>query len=83
MATAEKDVSVSIGDRKCRFHPEVVAKVFCNKLEYGYCESCLESCAACTDPELYCRHRTQCIIWELCRKTIKTRNASVSCRAEP
>ena len=59
--------------RRCRFHPEVAAIVFCNKLEYGYCETCLESCVACSDPELYCRHRTSCIIWEHCRKTVKAR----------
>lgn len=58
---------------KCRFHPEREAKVVCSKFEYGYCEECLELCHACTDPELYCRHRRYCIIWELCRKSVKER----------
>ena len=59
--------------KKCRFHPEEEARVYCNKFEYGYCQECLESCSACSDPELYCRHRTYCVIWELCRKTVKRR----------
>jgi hypothetical protein len=67
-------IQVSDNEKKCRFHPDVAAKVFCDKLEYGYCEYCLESCIACSDPELYCRHRTYCIIWELCRKTVRMRD---------
>lgn len=55
--------------KTCRYHPDAEAKVFCGKHEWGYCEECLASCMACTDPELYCRHRTACVIWELCRKT--------------
>ncbi|MGD9504043.1 MAG: hypothetical protein AB7W37_03975 [Syntrophobacteraceae bacterium] len=61
---------------KCRFHPDREAFVVCNKMEYGYCEECLESCKACTDPNLYCKHRQCCFIWESCRKTIKKRKAS-------
>lgn len=57
----------------CRFHPDRKAVVRCEKFEYGYCQECLNSCAACTDPALYCRHRTACIIWELCRGEIKKR----------
>ncbi len=61
-------------DRKtCRFHPEREAVVTCNKQEYGYCQECLDSCQACTDPELYCRHRTYCFIWEMCRKQVRAR----------
>jgi hypothetical protein len=45
-------------------------------MEYGYCEECLESCKACTDPNLYCKHRHCCFIWESCRKTIKKRKTS-------
>ncbi|HAA03851.1 MAG TPA: hypothetical protein DCZ69_03960 [Syntrophobacteraceae bacterium] len=52
----------------CRFHPDRKADVVCNKMEYGYCRECLDNCHACTDPELYCRHRTACVIWEMCRK---------------
>ncbi len=58
---------------RCRFHPERPARFRCMKYGYDYCVECLESCEACTDPELYCRHRTQCMIWELCRKTVRKR----------
>ncbi len=57
----------------CRFHPERSAVVHCEKFEYGYCQECVDSCRACTDPELYCRHRTACVIWELCRREVKKR----------
>ncbi|MEJ5347633.1 MAG: hypothetical protein WHS46_02970 [Desulfosoma sp.] len=57
----------------CRFHPDREAVVRCEKFEYGYCQECVEACTACTDPELYCRHRTACIIWELCRREVKRR----------
>jgi hypothetical protein len=57
----------------CRYHPDREAKFLCNKMEYGYCEECLEDCTACSDPELYCRHRTQCFIWESCRKVVRKR----------
>jgi hypothetical protein len=68
---------VSNNEKKCRFHPDDEAVVFCNKFEYGYCGLCLESCVACTDPELYCRHRTYCIIWELCRKAVRSKDQAV------
>jgi len=58
---------------RCRFHPERKARAVCHKFEYGYCDECLETCAACTDPELYCKHRTSCIIWETCRKAVKNK----------
>jgi hypothetical protein len=77
------NVPVSAGKKKCRFHPNVAARVFCNKLEYGYCASCLESCVACTDPELYCRHRDYCIIWELCRNAVRKRKTPADCQPEP
>jgi hypothetical protein len=60
---------------KCRFHPEREAKVICYKMEYGYCQECLESCDACTDPDLYCKHRSSCVIWENCRRKIKEKRA--------
>ena len=55
----------------CRHHPDRKAVVSCEKHEYGYCEECLDTCSACTDPELYCRHRQQCVIWDNCRGTVK------------
>ena len=59
----------------CRFHPERVAAIWCEKYDYGYCEECLEACLACTDPELYCKFRTHCIIWENCRHEVRKRRA--------
>ncbi|MBC7358093.1 MAG: hypothetical protein H5U10_06115 [Desulfacinum sp.] len=58
---------------RCRFHPEREAVVRCEKYLYGYCQECVDACDACTDPELYCRHRQACMIWELCRREIKKR----------
>ncbi|OIP90025.1 MAG: hypothetical protein AUK55_13560 [Syntrophobacteraceae bacterium CG2_30_61_12] len=63
---------------KCRFHPERDAVVVCNKHEHGYCQECIDRCSACSDPELYCRHRTYCVIWELCRKIVKARKAAAA-----
>lgn len=67
----------------CRFHPDRPAVVRCNKYEYSYCEECVESCDACTDPELYCQHRTQCFIWEVCRGEIKRRRRDATCAGLP
>ena len=55
----------------CRFHPDREAYVTCQKMEIGYCRDCLDNCEACTDPCGYCRFRTQCIIWEKCRRSEK------------
>lgn len=63
----------------CRFHPDRPAMVRCNKYEYSYCQECVESCDACTDPNLYCQHRNQCFIWEVCRREIKRRRKEGAC----
>lgn len=55
----------------CRFHDDREVYVKCQKMEIGYCRECLENCEACTDPCGYCQFRTQCIIWELCKKSEK------------
>ncbi|HIC84708.1 MAG TPA: hypothetical protein EYP06_00210 [Desulfobacterales bacterium] len=56
---------------KCRYHPERDAIIRCEKMEVAYCEECLDNCEACTDPCGYCKFRTQCIIWERCKKSEK------------
>jgi hypothetical protein len=56
---------------KCRFHTDREATVTCNKMEYGYCQECVDTCRACSDPTIYCRHRSACVIWELCRKKVR------------
>lgn len=67
----------------CRFHPERPAVVRCNKYEYHYCRECVEACDACTDPNLFCQHRTQCFIWEVCRGEIKRRRRDAACAGPP
>lgn len=52
---------------KCRFHPDREARVTCQKMETGYCQECLDTIDACTDPTEYCKFRPQCIIWEFGR----------------
>ncbi len=64
---------------KCRFHPDREVEVVCNKMEYGYCRECLDKCQACTDPEIYCRHRTSCFIWEMCRKQVRRSHNRKEC----
>jgi len=58
---------------KCRFHPQREACVQCQKMEFWYCQDCLDACRACTDPCLYCKYRRECVIWELCRKEARKR----------
>ncbi|MGM0427600.1 MAG: hypothetical protein ACQEQ7_10230 [Thermodesulfobacteriota bacterium] len=56
---------------QCRNHPDREARFTCQKMNVGYCLECLEDCEACTDPCGYCQFRSQCIIWEKCRKSEK------------
>ncbi len=58
---------------ECRFHPGREAVVECQKMEFWYCQECLNECRACTAPCLYCKFRTGCVIWELCRKEARKR----------
>jgi hypothetical protein len=50
---------------KCIRHPERDARVVCQKTSTGYCEECLENGLSCIDPNLYCKFRPQCIIFEM------------------
>ncbi|MGQ9922115.1 MAG: hypothetical protein ACUVRZ_12425 [Desulfobacca sp.] len=58
---------------QCRFHPDREARIHCQKMDYYYCQECLDNCQACTDPCAYCKFRPGCIIWENCRKEAKRR----------
>jgi len=67
-------VSLTLGEpkMKCRNHPERDAIATCQKYETGFCEECCEClnidyCCECLDPKLYCKFRTQCLIWEMSR----------------
>jgi len=56
---------------QCRYHPDREARVICQKMGVGYCQECLDNCEACADPCVYCKFRSSCIIWELCKKSEK------------
>ncbi len=47
----------------CIRHPKRPAFSICQKFSQGYCEEC----CTCTDPKGYCKFRTQCIGWNVCR----------------
>jgi hypothetical protein len=53
---------------KCRYHRDREAYLICQKMDTGYCSECFDRSAVCSDPNGYCKFRSQCIIWE------KTRN---------
>ena len=44
--------------KTCSHHPDRDARYVCLKHEVHLCEEC----RCCVDPELYCRHRTACVI---------------------
>ncbi|MGD9016663.1 MAG: hypothetical protein PVH30_04715 [Desulfobacterales bacterium] len=44
---------------RCIHHPERDTSYQCMKYRIHLCDDCLR----CRDPELYCKHRSQCIIW--------------------
>jgi hypothetical protein len=46
----------------CRRHPEAPVVAQCLKHGHGVCAVCLESEPRCSDPELYCKFRPQCLI---------------------
>jgi hypothetical protein len=53
----------------CRNHPDREADVLCQKNgTRGYCRECLDEGVPCFDPDIYCKFRTQCIIWALARE---------------
>ena len=47
----------------CARHPDKAAIHHCAKYERYLCEDCLR----CQDPEIWCRWRTSCVIWEVSR----------------
>ena len=56
---------------RCKHHPDREAVVPCQKHQTGYCSECLENGVSCTDPLIYCKFRTQCVIWEMGREERK------------
>ncbi len=53
---------------QCKNHSDREAVVPCQKHQIGYCGECLENGVSCTDPSIYCKFRTQCVIWEMGRE---------------
>ena len=53
---------------QCKNHSDREAVVPCQKHQTGYCGECLENGVSCTDPSIYCKFRTQCVIWEMGRE---------------
>lgn len=47
----------------CRYHPDRPAVARCQKYGYGYCSECLDTDPHCSDPEIYCKFRTQCLVY--------------------
>ena len=71
----EYSASAMISKYKCRFHPDRRGVLYCEKYEYGYCEECVAQGITCSDPKLYCKYRTHCIIWEDYRELLKKNRA--------
>lgn len=51
-----------MGSDTCRHHPQRPAVALCQKYNYGLCAQCLEDDPHCSDPEIYCKFRPQCLI---------------------
>jgi hypothetical protein len=48
----------------CLNHPDRETHYLCHKKNIHLCEACL----VCSDPELYCKFRSSCIIWFMTKK---------------
>ncbi len=53
---------------QCPKHPDLPARFKCEKFEVRMCERCME----CRSPELYCKFRQHCVIWELLEEERKS-----------
>lgn len=63
----------------CTKHPDRPKVTTCFKMDLGYCQECLDSCEACTEPCGYCKNRSGCVIWELCRTSDRVRKIRENC----
>lgn len=53
----------------CVNHPDREARFPCQKNNTrGYCQECVGSGVPCFDPDIYCKFRSQCVIWEMARE---------------
>lgn len=46
---------------QCPIHPDLEARFRCEKYAVMMCERCMK----CRSPKTHCKHRQQCMIWEL------------------
>ncbi|MBI5525626.1 MAG: hypothetical protein HY897_04775 [Deltaproteobacteria bacterium] len=51
----------------CVNHPARPARLRCTKYSKPLCDMCV----ACQDPALYCKFRTECLVWEIERQKKK------------
>ena len=66
----------------CVNHPDRETNVVCQRLpNRGYCDECLDKGAPCFEPEVYCKFRTACVIWELARENGLTKQDQIAARA--
>jgi hypothetical protein len=49
---------------QCTCHPEIDSRFLCMKHSLYLCEECL----TCRDPEIYCKHRSACVIWFMTKR---------------
>ncbi len=55
---------------KCKNHLDVETRYVCLKFKYYVCNKCLK----CTDPEIYCKFRSSCVIFFMEKKGGKVVN---------
>jgi hypothetical protein len=48
---------------KCANHQDRPGTYYCAKYNRYLCDECIQ----CSDPTLFCKHRTSCLIWEVVR----------------
>jgi len=53
---------------QCPNHPDLPARYRCEKYDVSMCERCIK----CRSPKVHCKHRQQCIIWELLKEELKS-----------
>lgn len=51
---------------RCPKHPELETRFRCEKFDVYMCEKCME----CRSPDLHCKHRQACLIWEFTRQDL-------------
>ena len=52
---------------KCFRHPDIETSFYCQKYEQYKCDDCMK----CSDPDLYCKFRSACLIWYLEKESDK------------